>query len=174
MGVMIQRFMLAHALSILGLVAIAATVPPAGTAAADAPDNAVATVAVDLQVNGSPIAFTAPGECTFTDQGSIYEKPSLSWTATAKSGTRYVNYANWRLKSSGADMMNVTLMLGNNEHRVSTVKVDAQGQPRGAGTSTFAKNGQGGIFTIDATADSGAKISGRITCSAFAKPEDNG
>jgi hypothetical protein len=168
---MILRFLFAHALSILGLVAIAGTVPPAGSAAAE---NAAATVTVDLQVNGSPLAFSAEGECTFTDQGSIYEKPSLSWSATVKSGTRYVNYANWRLKSSGADMMNLSVMIGNKEHRISTVKVDAQGQPRGSGTSTFAKNGQGGLFTLDAIADSGAKISGRITCSAFGKPEDNG
>jgi hypothetical protein len=163
--------MLAHILSILGLVAIAGTVPPAGSSAAE---NAPARITVDLQVNGSPLAFSAEGECTFTDQGTIYEKPSLAWTATVTSGTRYVNYANWRPKSGGAEMMNFAVTLGNKEYRVSTVKVGSQGQPRGSGSSTFAKSGQGGLFTIDAIADNGAKISGRITCSAFGKPEDNG
>jgi hypothetical protein len=175
---MMIRFMLAHALSITGLLAIVGTTIPVQTTAASAgsPDTANAKVEVALQINGTPLTFSAQGECTFTNAGTIYEKPALARTAMVNSADRsgYVNYANWHVKSSGADMMNLSVLIGNKEHRISTVKVGTQGQLRGSGSSSFAASGAGGVFTIDAIADSGAKISGRITCSAFGKPEDNG
>lgn len=173
---MMTRFMLAHALSITGLIAIVSTSTPIATRAATEGETAAAKVDVALQIDGTPLSFSAQGECTFTDAGTIYEKPATARTATVETAdrSRYVNYANWRVKSSGADMMNLAVMVGHKEHRVSTVKIGDQGTPRGSGSSSFAASGQGGVFTIDAIADSGAKIRGRITCSAFGKPEDNG
>lgn len=110
---------------------------------------------------------------TFTDQGALYERPASSWTATIEGGDRYVNFASWRASPDG-EMMNLGVLIGNTMHKVSTVKVGPQGKPLGSGQWTFAKNGNGGTFTITATADTGAKIAGRVTCSAFGTPEDNG
>jgi hypothetical protein len=55
-------------------------------------------------------------------------------------------------------------------HRVSTVKVGQQGSVQGSGTATIARSGAGGTFTLDATADSGRRITGTIACTAFTEP----
>jgi hypothetical protein len=53
--------------------------------------------------------------------------------------------------------------------------VKGKGAVQGSGTVTMAPKGPGGTFTVDATADTGARITGTITCVAFTQPmEDNG
>lgn len=187
-----KRVLFAHALLICGLAltlggelsagrsAAATRLAAEAEAAAAAAtteattETATATMDVALQVNGSPMAFRGRGECHFTDAGSIYERPARAWGATIDTDTRYVNFASWRLKQDDRELMNLMVRIGETEHRVSTVKVGDQGTVRGAGGSTFTKQGAGGVFTIDATSDKGARITGRLTCSAFGSPEDNG
>jgi hypothetical protein len=43
----------------------------------------------------------------------------------------------------------------------------------GSGTAAFQGRGAGGTFALDLTADTGARITGHVSCSAFAKPEEN-
>lgn len=183
-----RRFLFAHALLICGLAltlggelaagrSAAATRLAAAEAAAlksASRDSTATTMDVALHVNGTPVAFQGKGECHFTDGGSIHEQPARAWGATIDADTRYVNFASWRLKTDHRELMNLMVRIGNIEHRVSTVKAGDQGKMQGSGGSTFTKNGIGGVFTIDATSDKGAKITGRLTCSAFGTPEDNG
>jgi hypothetical protein len=166
--------MIAHLMVVFGLVSVGPELSAvkAAPGRGDAADGAI-PMDVALQVNGTPLTLSGKGDCTFTDQGTLYEHPALSWTATIESGGRYVNFASWRVRPDG-EMMNLGVLIGKTMHKVSTVKVGVQGTPVGSGQWTFTKNGNGGTFTIDATADTGAKISGRVTCSAFGKPEDNG
>jgi hypothetical protein len=53
--------------------------------------------------------------------------------------------------------------------------VKGKGARQGSGTVTMAREGTGATFTVDATADTGTRITGTITCGAFTQPvEDNG
>jgi hypothetical protein len=133
------------------------------------------TVEVALQVGGAAYTAKGPGECIHSDSSTIYEAPATQWGVRHDGTDRDLNFAMWRLRKGGPDMLTLTIVLGGKTHRVNTTKVgDKNGGLRGSGSTAFEKNGAGGVFTIDAVADTGAKISGRVTCSGFAKPEDNG
>jgi hypothetical protein len=71
-------------------------------------------------------------------------------------------------------MITLLVWLGDQTHRVSTVKIAGNGVIRGSGTIRLTPASAGGTFTIDATADTGARIRGTIFCSGFTKPEENG
>jgi hypothetical protein len=144
---------------------------------ASAPLHAAAgpTVEVALQVGGAAYHAKGPGECIFSDASTIYEAPATQWGVRQDGADRDLSFAMWRLRAGGPDMLTLTVVLGGKTYRVNTTKVGSKTAGlRGSGTTTFERAGAGGVFTIDATADTGAKISGRVTCSAFAKPEDNG
>ena len=131
-------------------------------------------IQLDLRVGAIPYAVSSRGTCLTQPHGSLYDLPAAQWSARHRDDQRYANLAFWRVHGSG-DMFNLGLLLGSTMHRVSTVKVKGQGEPHGTGRVTFAPNGRGGTFTIDATADTGARVTGTITCGAFASPvEDNG
>ncbi len=73
-------------------------------------------------------------------------------------------------------MFNLGVLLGSTMHRISTVKVQGKGDAHGTGRVTLTPNGGGGTFTIDATADTGARITGhdhvRRICEAGWKTTD--
>jgi hypothetical protein len=137
------------------------------------PMLAVLMLDVALHVGGVAYTAKAAGECNYTTDATIFEAPATMWAARQDGGNRNVNFTLWRLKTGG-EMLTLFVTVGNKTHRVNTVKVGSHADVRGSGQATFEKSGAGGIFTIDAIADTGAKISGRIVCSGFVKPEDNG
>jgi hypothetical protein len=128
---------------------------------------------VALTVGGVSYTAKAAGECNYSTESTIFEAPATMWAARQHEGNRNLNFTLWRLKQGG-DMLTLFVTVGNKTHRVNTVKVGSHADVRGSGQATFEKSGAGGIFTIEAIADTGAKISGRISCSGFVKPEDNG
>ncbi len=139
----------------------------------------MASISVDvaLTVGGVPYTAKAAGECNYSTESTIFEAPATMWAARQHDGNRNLNFTLWRLKKGGeqgGDMLTLFVTVGNKTHRVNTVKVGSHADVRGLGQARFEKSGAGGIFTIDATADTGAKITGRTTCSGFSKPEDNG
>lgn len=136
------------------------------------PDDTTA-VEVTLEVDGKPLVLKGPGECNFTDDASIYEAPATMWAVRQATGDRDVNLTMWRLHKGG-DTLTLSLTTGGKTYRVNTTKVGQQGAIDGSGRWTFAKNGAGGTFTIEALTASRAKIAGRLTCAGFKKPEDNG
>jgi hypothetical protein len=75
----------------------------------------------------------------------------------------------------GDDMFSLGITLSGTSYRTNTAHKGSMGNVVGSGKATFAKNGQGGTFTIDATAGDGARVTGTISCSSFTAPvEDNG
>jgi hypothetical protein len=129
---------------------------------------------VELRIGNTPYVISGRGTCLSQPHGTLYDVPAAQWNARHRDDHRYANLAFWRL-GSGGDMFNLGVLLGSTMHRISTVKVQGTGDAHGAGRVTFTPNGGGGTFAIDATADTGARITGTITCGAFAKPvEDNG
>ena len=131
-------------------------------------------IQLDLRIGATPYVVSARGTCLAQPHGTLYDVPAAQWNARHRDDGRYANLAFWRVQNGG-DMFNLGVLLGSTMHRISTVKVQGKGEAHGTGRVTLTPNGSGGIFTIDATADTGARITGTITCGAFARPvEDNG
>jgi hypothetical protein len=153
---------------LLMFLACAAAVPQAQDPDPQGP------IQLDLRVDGTPYVVSARGTCLAQPHGTLYEVPARQWNARHRDGQRYVNLAFWRVEGLG-DQFNLGVMVGPTLHRVSTVHVKGKGARQGSGTVAMAPGGPGGTFTIDATADTGARITGTITCGAFTRPvEDNG
>lgn len=138
--------------------------------------SVLAALMIDVALTVGGVSYTAKaaGECNYSTESTIFELPATMWAARQHEGTRSVNFTLWRPKKSGSDMLTLFVTIGNKTHRVNTVKVGSHADVQGSGQATFEQRGAGGIFTIEAIADTDAKISGRITCSGFVKPEDNG
>jgi hypothetical protein len=144
----------------------------AGTMSARMSD-ATTSVEVALEVDGRPVVLKGAGECNFTDDATIYEAPATMWAVRQSAGNRDINLTMWRLHKGG-DSLTLSLTVDGKTYRVNTTKIGQQGTIEGAGRWTFAKNGAGGVFTIEAFTATRTKIAGRLTCAGFKKPEDNG
>jgi hypothetical protein len=131
------------------------------------------TVQIDVRVGGASYTGTGAGECHATDEASIFNAPAAFKSARHTDSTRNLNLTLWRLVKGG-DMVTLDVELGGKRHRVNTLTVAPAADRRGSGSVTFQARGAGGTFTLDVTADTGARITGQVGCSAFAKPEENG
>lgn len=131
-------------------------------------------IRLDLHVGSVAYVISATGTCLSQPHGTLYEVPAAQWNARHRDGQRYVNLAFWRVRPGG-EMFNLGVMLGPTLHRVSTVRMQGKGEPHGSGRVTLVLKDGGGTFQLDATADTGTRITGTITCGTFARPvEDNG
>jgi hypothetical protein len=163
-----------YVLAVIALAMITLTATRGQTGGSAAPARqAPISLQVALSVGGASYAFTGAGECTHVPAGSIYNASAAIWNARQQNNDRNVNFTLFRLKSGG-DMFALLIGMGGKVHQVKTVKVGQKGDLRGSGKVTFLPSGSGGSFTLDATADTGAKIVGKITCSAFGEGEGNG
>ena len=136
--------------------------------------NPQSAIQLALKIGAEPYTVSALGTCLAQPHGTLYEVPAQQWNARHRDDGRYVNLAFWRVQNEG-DMFNLGVLVGPRMHKVSTVTVRGKGSVQGQGTVRFTSAGAGGTFTIDAIADTGVKITGTITCGAFARPvEDNG
>jgi hypothetical protein len=129
-------------------------------------DNKVG-VAIALQAGTDSYQFSGQGTCTHAPKASIYGVLSQQWRVEQSEGPRSVALTFWRPAAGGQDMVTLNLSSGGKTHAVSTVKGTAGGTSEGSGTVTFAPAGNGGTFTVNATASNGTKISGTIKCDAF-------
>jgi hypothetical protein len=152
---------------------IVALLASAAVPSAQDPDSQ-SSIRLDLKVGPTAYVVAAQGTCLAQPHGTLYEVPAQQWSARHRDGGRYANLAFWRVQKAG-DMFTLGVLIGPTLHKVSTIRVAGNGDSHGQGTVTFAPYGAGGTFTIDATADTGARITGTITCGAFTRPvEDNG
>ena len=131
------------------------------------------TVQVDLRVGGAAYTVSGPGECHATDDASIFNAPAAMKGVQQSDASRSLNFTLWRL-AKGGESITLDITLGGKRHRVNTLTVAPAADRRGSGSATFQARGAGGAFTFDATADTGARITGQVSCAAFAKPEENG
>jgi hypothetical protein len=152
---------------------VSAAVNEALNEVGDAAPDGTTAVELALEVDGKPIVTKGRGECNFTDDASIFEAPATMWAVRQSAGDRSVNLTMWRLRQGG-ETLTLSLTAGGKTYRVNTTKVGQQGAIDGTGRWTFAKSGAGGTFTIEALTAGRTKITGRLTCAGFTKPEDNG
>jgi hypothetical protein len=130
-------------------------------------------VQVRLMVGSRAFETSGPGECTHTDDGSIYAVPAAIWSVQQSAETGRLTVTLFRPKRGG-EMFTLVVWIGDRTHKASTVKTVDGGTVTGSGTVRFAATSAGGTFAVDATADTGARIIGTIACSAFKIPEENG
>jgi hypothetical protein len=145
----------------------------ASTASSTQTKSPAIVVQVGLQVAGAAYAASGPGECVHTTDASLFDVPGAMWGIRTRDRDRDVNFTFWRL-SKGGEMLTVWVTTGGKTHRVNTLQVGPSTERRGSGKATFEKRAAGGVFTLDLLADTGAKITGQLTCSAFVAPEANG
>jgi hypothetical protein len=137
---------------------------PRGTADSKVP------VTVALQVGSESYNATGQGSCRHATRGSIYNVLAQQWSVEQSDGPRSLTLTMWRPLNGSGDMMSLGINTAGKSRLVDTVKVGSQGDVKGSGTVTFAPAGNGGTFTIAATAGDGTKIAGMIKCDAFAAP----
>ena len=153
--------------------AVVATLAAVGVHAAGQQAKPATTLQVNLKIGGASYTASGPGECIHSTEGGLYDTPGTQWGARRSDGNQNVNFSMWRLSGKG-DSVTLFVTAGGKTHKVNTVPVGPPSNRAGSGTATFEARGAGGVFTLDLRADTGAAITGQLTCSGFTKPEDNG
>ena len=148
-----------------GVAAVRQRTPPAKPPAM--------TVQANLRVGSVAYTANGAGECIFSDRSSMYDAPGSQWGVRHQGTNQSLNLSFWRL-AKGGDMFSLSVTADGKTHQVNTMQVGPPANRRGAGTVTFEKRGSGGVFTLAAQAETGAKIAGHLTCSGFTRPEENG
>src|SRR5690606_27208 len=106
--------------------------PPAAPGA-EAPSSAAApggrgsgqgTVPIEVTavVGGRTYSVAGTGECTHTEQASIYDVRAAQWRAGYSSSSgdlRYLNLTIWQPAAGGADQANLSLRIGDTDHRIA-------------------------------------------------------
>jgi hypothetical protein len=158
-----------------GLIGTMLAVTLGAATLAGQPKEPQVPMAVSLKVGTQPYTFTGQGVCQLTPNAGIYEIPATMWSARQQGAGSSVSFTLWHPKAGGDDMFSLGITLNGKSFRTNTAHKGSMGTVVGSGTATFAKNGGGGTFTIDATAGEGARVTGTISCSSFTTPvEDNG
>lgn len=137
-------------------------------------ESATVPMQISLQVGGAPYAFTGAGSCRSTPRASIYDLPATMWNVEQNAEGKSLTLTVWHPTSGATDMLSLAVTAGGKSHRVDTVKVGQRGSVEGSGTVKVDTSGQGGVFTINAAAKDGAKISGTIKCDRFTSVEAAG
>ena len=130
------------------------------------PPNDQRVITIALQAGSDSYRFTGRATCKHEPKGYIYMIPAQLWTVEQSEGTRSVMLTFWR-PASGSDMFTLYLHASGKAYAASTVKTPHGGSMKGSGEVTFARTGIGGTFTVNATADNGAKITGTLRCDSF-------
>ena len=163
---------LVHSFTVLSLMAalvIAAPVSAQRRPAGSAPQEAKVGATIALVVAGTAYQFSGQAVCEHLSRGSIYDIPAARWSVRHSEAGRDLSLTVWR-PQSGSDMVTLAVGIGGKRHDVNTVKAPKATSVTGSATVKFAPEGKGGTFTLNATAGSGAAITGTIKCEAFTTP----
>ena len=123
-------------------------------------------VTIALKAGAESYNFTGKATCSHAPVASIYNLRAERWTVDQSEGPRSLTLAVWH-PATGSDLVSLNLSSGGKRHSVSTIKVGTNGTVEGSGTIALAKDGNGGTFTVTATAADGTKITGTVKCDAF-------
>lgn len=129
--------------------------------------KATVQATIALRAGRQAYDFSGQAQCRHAPQASIYDINAEMWSVEQNEAGKRLNMTVWKPKDGSQAMLNLTLSTGGKEARVSTVKAPKQAASTGSGTVTFAAEGKGGTFTINASTQSGEKVSGTVKCDAF-------
>jgi hypothetical protein len=162
-----------HSLIALGFAAVLIVVTPVGAqrrSAPSAPEEPKVNATIALTVAGTPYQFSGQALCQHLSQGSIYDIPAQRWSVRHNEAARDLSLTVWRPQSGSGDMVTLAVDIGGKRHDVNTVKAPKATAVTGSATVKFVPEGKGGTFTLNATAGSGAAVTGTIKCDAFTVP----
>jgi hypothetical protein len=128
--------------------------------------NDQVTVAIAVQAGTDTLHVNGKGTCTHAPRGSVFGTLAQMWSVQGSEGQRSAALTVWKT-SSGANMFSLALSAGEKSYTANTAKGPAGGDVEGSGAVTFAPDGAGGTFTVNAVAGNGAKIAGTFKCDAF-------
>jgi hypothetical protein len=128
-------------------------------------------VQLDLNVGGTSYSVRGPGDCNYAADASIYQAAAQMWSVRRHDADKDVNFTLWRLHQ-GSDMFTLFVTTNGKTEKVNTLQVGPPADRLGSGSVVLAQRGKGGLFTIDAVAGNGAKITGTLACSDFMSPVD--
>lgn len=158
------------ALCLLAALTIAAPSFAQRRPAGSVPQEVKVGATIALKVAGTAYQFSGQAVCEHLSRGSIYDIPAARWSVRHNDAARDLSLTVWRPQSGGGDMVTLAIDIGGKRHDVNTVKAPNATAVTGSATVTFAPEGKGGIFTLNATAGSGAAVTGTIKCEAFTTP----
>jgi hypothetical protein len=136
---------------------------PMGTGA---PERSVSAT-IDLKVGAAAYSFSGKARCEHMPKGSIYDVVAERWSVNQSGNGQNLMLNVWKPLAGGENLITLSVTTAGKSQTVNTSAPSKQG----SGTVTFAPQGTGGTFTINATSDSGAKISGTVKCEAFTPAE---
>ncbi len=153
----------------------ASSSPPELPALPPDPDH-MGTVPMEIQTTVADSTFTTKGlgDCTYTNDASIYDVPAAMWHAALRAEGHSVSYVNvtvWQFKLRSANQIAVGVQLGPNFRHISTVKGSAL---IGEGTATAERSGESATITVDGKDEKGTALALRIRCAKVTKPVEEG
>jgi hypothetical protein len=128
---------------------------------------APAPMEISLQVGSNTYRSSGEGECKAASQASIYGVNASLHSVSHSAGDRSLKLSLWQPKDGAPAMMSLHVSTGSARYRVDTVKAGAKRDTQGSGKATLQSAGAGGVFSIEAVAASGEKITGTIHCGRF-------
>lgn len=148
------------AFAVAGVTALSAHMP------LQPPGSARNTVQATLNVDSRAFALSGSGSCSYSDAADIEHSRGDMWSLHGQQRDRSVTLTFWRT-ASGAERFRLRVTEAGRIHYVNTMGSGAE--LRGTGRAAIEPRGKGGVFAVDATADTGVRISGQVTCSWFTK-----
>jgi hypothetical protein len=124
---------------------------------------------IQLTAGGQRFDYNGLGVCEYTREAFVYEMPASRWAVRHSEANRHFQLVVWRPRAGPADLLAMTVRLGARSHRVNTVRTKTRSEILGSGRVAFVPHDEGGTFTVHATSDVGASISGTVACGAFAE-----
>jgi hypothetical protein len=153
----------------------ASSSPPELPAMPPDPDH-MGTVPIEVETIAGSSTFTTKGlgDCTYSDDASIYDVPAAMWHATLRAEGQSVSYVNvtiWQFKNRSANQISVGAELGQNFRHISTVKGSAL---IGEGTAKAERSGDLATLTVDGKDEKGTALALRIRCAKVTTPVEEG
>jgi hypothetical protein len=155
-----NRCALALVASIAGATSVSAHMP------LQPPGSARNTIQAALNVDSRSFALSGAGSCNYSDAAQVEKARGDMWSLHGQQRDRSVTLTLWRT-SSGAERFRLRVVEAGRVHYVNTMGAGAE--LRGTGRAIIEPRGRGGVFAVEATADTGVRISGQLTCSLFTK-----
>ena len=157
-----------------GTVALLVVGAPPYTAAEGAQAKGAVVVTATAEIDGKRYDYSGPGECYYTAAGSIFNAPATMWHAMFQARGNPMGHANlaiWQVKQDRSIRLNLSVMIGNVSHDISTAQ---SGAMKGTAVGGAEKGPAGGRLTAEGRTANGKVVKVTMSCSRFDAPEDNG
>ena len=132
-----------------------------------APAMAFAQADISLNVGGKNYQASNQGQCKAAPQAAIYGVRAALYSVSHSAGGQSLNLSLWQPKDGAPGMLSLHVSTGSKRYVVDMVQGKTKRETKGSGKATLEKSDAGGVIAIDAVAESGEKISGRIRCRSF-------